>query len=842
MNGRESLEYRNRLTELLVWGVKRGWQILGRPVNIRIAFRYLGYTHHPVQGVPLVINVNPNVLKEERGTLVLQGLILHELGHHFAHFSDPNYQMVFAKCKADYLAQMLNIIEDEHLERRLRGMNPEWGEAFDALASYAFKGKPMTLMIDQYQALLNLNTVTEVADALTRGEAPGEITGWEFGYDLGGEIDRWVTTVELVDLVIDELVAACPGGQLPVLISESLHRIRLKAAMGWARGGPPGILPTIQDDEIFEQGDCGLEVQALIHISTLLEARPDEKSDPRKYMKRAELAINSLKGDFPTLERFLTEMKSSFGSKWFWNKQRSMLHAMRHKRDFKGAFLPARDMSLKKLRALLGGDFFNPGVILDHMLERWQPVHRENRERPLWVSVPWLDILASDFASDDYRFLVSLRLGLGARGAGGREPVLAALAEVPKNLRKLDMLGIDEVTHKVAACLGDCCLDMKPPNRPFSGRPGDPLGTGRPGSGQVMRKVLDDQQNDLSSPLNIKEKIAQRSHLDAASTDAARRIDHWLRMGTDPGEKPVEKNKPDAQLGAVSQGVIKTDGIPGKGRSRGQGSRTDVQITHDMLNIARALKFGVIETIAMPPPDKQMYNNFKATVQGPSRAMRRFLLTLGQAEREQFGKRQGQRLDPARIRKLAAVNDPQVMIGRETVQAPDLFLGLCIDCSGSMVVEDRLDKALSFATLLMESAKGLEGVECRALGFEDTVLWELGKAGSPLLAGLKPGGGNNDAAGLLAMAKHALLSPCKHRLLIMISDGFPTDCSQESLANLVRHLDDVYNIKSVQVAVAELEADRVAFPDFTDLTQHQIPVAVKMFGRMVQRILLRQYS
>jgi len=92
------------------------------------------------------------------------------------------------------------------------------------------------------------------------------------------------------------------------------------------------------------------------------------------------------------------------------------------------------------------------------------------------------------------------------------------------------------------------------------------------------------------------------------------------------------------------------------------------------------------------------------------------------------------------------------------------------------------------------------------------------------------------------MAKHALLSPCKHRLLIMISDGFPTDCSQESLANLVRHLDDVYNIKSVQVAVAEMEADRVAFPDFTDLTQHQIPVAVKMFGRMVQRILLRQYS
>jgi hypothetical protein len=288
--------------------------------------------------------------------------------------------------------------------------------------------------------------------------------------------------------------------------------------------------------------------------------------------------------------------------------------------------------------------------------------------------------------------------------------------------------------------------------------------------------------------------------------------------------------------------VEKIERAPDVEGRRSRGSRTEAQVDHDMLNIARNLGFPVIENTSLPYADLPLYRNFVAAVQGPVRAMRRFLLTLGEREIEEFGKRQGQRIDPARIRKMAAVNDSQVMIGPETAQAPDLFLGVCIDCSGSMVFEDRMDKAISFATLLMEAAKGLDGLECRGLGFEDDVLWELGQAGSARMAGLKPGGGNNDAAGLLAMAKHALLSNHRHRLLIMISDGFPTECTHDALANLVQHLDKVYGIKSVQVAVAEMESDRVAFPDFTDLTQHQIPVAVKLFGRMVQRVLMRQYS
>ncbi len=87
MSNGEALQYRKLITELLVWGIKRGWQILGKPVNIRLTQDGLGYTHNPDQGIPLVINVNPNVLKQEHGSQILQGLILHELGHHLAHFA-----------------------------------------------------------------------------------------------------------------------------------------------------------------------------------------------------------------------------------------------------------------------------------------------------------------------------------------------------------------------------------------------------------------------------------------------------------------------------------------------------------------------------------------------------------------------------------------------------------------------------------------------------------------------------------------------------------------------------------------------------------------------------------
>jgi hypothetical protein len=46
----------------------------------------------------------------------------------------------------------------------------------------------------------------------------------------------------------------------------------------------------------------------------------------------------------------------------------------------------------------------------------------------------------------------------------------------------------------------------------------------------------------------------------------------------------------------------------------------------------------------------------------------------------------------------------------------------------------------------------------------------------------------------------------------------------------------------VQVAVAELEADRVAFPHFVDLTRHSFDGAVMAFGRMLRRLVWREFG
>jgi hypothetical protein len=633
--------YVSQLADLLVWGVRTGWNLLGRPINIRLTESDLGYTHPPSRGTPQAIYVNPKVLLEAGGFKVMQGLILHELGHHFAHFSDPRYKVVFGRCKADRMARMLNIIEDEHLERRLRGLDPEWGECLDALASYAFKGKPLELLIEKFAALHRESTLAEVIEALARGEIPGKVLKWEFGYELGAEIGRWVRGAELVDLVTAALTAAAPGGKLPAMVAEKMAEIRKEAASEWVRTGPLGVLDIMEDEPIFQRGRAGQESQARIHVSVALEATAEEQDDPSGYLDRIKRDIRPLLEDFPQLERFLKEVEASLGTKWFWQKQRSMLFMMRHRRDFTHAFLPAAEMSSKHFLHIFGKMAFHPGVILSRLVMRWQPRHLESREHPLKVAVSWLEMLDSPLTSDTLRFLVSLRLGLGNRGAGGREPVISALGAVPKNLRKLDMTGLEKVTREVAACLGECCLDPRRSRDSTveEGEPGAP-----PTDGATLGEIQQGQMDELTSPLTPEEEKEQKGDLLKATEEAQKRIDEWLRTGIDP-RNIGQKEKKGIRRGSQSRGVIRTEGSP-SGKDKGQGLAS---LDWDFVNVADTLGFSIIEEIALPPPANDLQKRYAASVRGPVRAMRRFLLTLGQKDLETFGARQGRRLDPGLI-------------------------------------------------------------------------------------------------------------------------------------------------------------------------------------------------
>ena len=107
--------------------------------------------------------------------------------------------------------------------------------------------------------------------------------------------------------------------------------------------------------------------------------------------------------------------------------------------------------------------------------------------------------------------------------------------------------------------------------------------------------------------------------------------------------------------------------------------------------------------------------------------------------------------------------------------------------------------------LVAEAAKQLAGIDVRIFGFTDTVIYDAGDAARCAAAMLESGGGNNDAAGLLHLAGVARESRRRAKLLVMVSDGLPTECSTEALRSLVDRLEKREHMVVAQVAVRPLE-------------------------------------
>jgi Mg-chelatase subunit ChlD len=164
---------------------------------------------------------------------------------------------------------------------------------------------------------------------------------------------------------------------------------------------------------------------------------------------------------------------------------------------------------------------------------------------------------------------------------------------------------------------------------------------------------------------------------------------------------------------------------------------------------------------------------------------------------------------------------------------PDLYLGLAIDCSGSME-GSKMERARLAGTLLAEACRGLPGVELGIIGFTDDTIYLAGNADQCAVHALEAGGGNNDAAALAHAAAAARESRRRSKLLLMISDGFPTECSVKSLEHLVASLTKE-GIRCAQVAVGPLET--VSFPHHVVFTDSDPGVAIPAFGRAVANLV-----
>ena len=234
-----------------------------------------------------------------------------------------------------------------------------------------------------------------------------------------------------------------------------------------------------------------------------------------------------------------------------------------------------------------------------------------------------------------------------------------------------------------------------------------------------------------------------------------------------------------------------------------------------------------------PPPDPAGHAALVAPIRRHVRRLRGYLERLGRRTFEEPVSRRGRRIDIGAAPKAVVIRSPGMLVFARDEILADAYLGILIDRSGSMNGK-KIVTAKTFAALIAESARGVRGIEGHVSAFDDTTFIRLGDLRRNGIARLEAGGGNNDAGGLERAAEMALRSRKRNRLIIMVSDGLPTECTVAALTSLVKKLSRENGIVLAQVAVDRIQ--HVCFPHFVDLTSVPLDAAVARFGNLIVRL------
>src|SRR3569623_299796 len=266
---------------------------------------------------------------------------------------------------------------------------------------------------------------------------------------------------------------------------------------------------------------------------------------------------------------------------------------------------------------------------------------------------------------------------------------------------------------------------------------------------------------------------------------------------------------------------------PRGGQKKGKaGPRDRLAINN---NVATA--FDRIHKIERVHGEAAEHKEHVAAVARHAARLRSFLDELGLRWLPARARTTGRARDKTRLRALVTRGDPRILIARTPNRRTDLFLGVLVDCSGSMATGNNIERAQRFAILVAEAVRPLPGVNARFFGFTDSVIYDAGNQHECDVTALDADGGNNDAAALYYAGNVAMAAPQRAKVLVMISDGLPTECSVASLRNLVTELSNRRGIVCAQVALRRLE--EVCFPHYVVLDDHEPDVAVARFGRMI---------
>lgn len=255
------------------------------------------------------------------------------------------------------------------------------------------------------------------------------------------------------------------------------------------------------------------------------------------------------------------------------------------------------------------------------------------------------------------------------------------------------------------------------------------------------------------------------------------------------------------------------------------------------INVGEDEKFARIERVERKAYDPTAHAPYARRVTRPAQLLRRYFEELGLGFRPERMRLSGRRLDQTRLLPLVLHGDPRLLVSRQAFFARDLFLGIVVDCSGSMASRDNMERGKLFAALLAEATAPMSGIDTRVLGFTDQVIYDCGDAKRCAAHALSAGGGNNDAAALYHLAKLAKQSQRKAKVLVMVSDGLPTECTVAALRGLVRQLGQRERMVCAQVAVQALA--EVCFPHYVVLSDASIEATVNKFGALVAKLVAR---
>lgn len=431
-------------------------------------------------------------------------------------------------------------------------------------------------------------------------------------------------------------------------------------------------------------------------------------------------------------------------------------------------------------------------ILIDEQLER-----RLRSRNPDWGV--WLDRLASYAFAQERRtvppqapplllFLHQLRCPADADRCPSPQ-VAAALRAVPRNLKNLDHAGVLQAARAVADVLGHDASHHRDLRR--------------------LRRLLAKQRQHWEALQALLDRLA------TAGINPGGLLGPAEPLGTDDDDRSRPVVPGFARRSRLAQAPFAVRGGPRRWRYDARPGEEFVRLREEV-TLRR---------------DAAAHAELVRTVARHVRVLRPYLERLGLGEENEGGQRRGRRLDRAAVAGALVRHSPDLFVHDRQVLRSDCYIGILIDRSGSMEREGKMARARAFGALVAEAAARAPGVTGHVNAFDDQRFIRLGTFRNHAVASLEAGDGNNDSGGLLRAAELAQASGRRRRLLVMISDGMPTECTLESLQALVRHLTRVEGIICAQVAVDELPEP--AFPHFVDLSAMTFDEAVARFGRLV---------